>query len=338
MSEPVKNAEIEDVLSSIRRLVSEDQRKPAAPRPAEPSSLSERLVLTPALRVPDAVDEPEVSEVVAPEPDESFGPCEEFDAQGEREDSATDPEAEMADPEHSHDDDSHDAPGVDANQAADASEDEEAASDGAAHDALAAMLQGDQNEDDGNGEDLTEAADQNEPTAEEPVWADPDTTLYEAAAQADQSADTGDNAPSDGPDARPLGDKIAALEKVIAGTDDQWEPDDPGADDYAGTDVETLEWEDTDPDADEMPTPTQAAPEAAVVDAPYEDEPVDMADTLDPDLSREDALLDEEALRELVADIVREELQGALGERITRNVRKLVRREIHRALAVQELE
>ncbi|MEP2202700.1 hypothetical protein [Tateyamaria sp.] len=52
----------------------------------------------------------------------------------------------------------------------------------------------------------------------------------------------------------------------------------------------------------------------------------------------DDDVLDEEALRELISDIVREELQGALGERITRNVRKLVRREIHRALAAQDLE
>jgi hypothetical protein len=35
---------------------------------------------------------------------------------------------------------------------------------------------------------------------------------------------------------------------------------------------------------------------------------------------------------------VREELQGALGERITRNVRKLVRREIRLVLAVDELD
>lgn len=48
-------------------------------------------------------------------------------------------------------------------------------------------------------------------------------------------------------------------------------------------------------------------------------------------------LIDEEMLRDLVAEIVRQELQGALGERITRNVRKLVRREIHRALSAQEL-
>ncbi len=41
---------------------------------------------------------------------------------------------------------------------------------------------------------------------------------------------------------------------------------------------------------------------------------------------------------DLVAEIVREELTGDLGERITRNVRKLVRREIHRALLTREFE
>ena len=50
------------------------------------------------------------------------------------------------------------------------------------------------------------------------------------------------------------------------------------------------------------------------------------------------ATLDEEALRDIVTDIVREELQGVLGERITRNVRRLVRREIQRALAMRDLE
>lgn len=52
----------------------------------------------------------------------------------------------------------------------------------------------------------------------------------------------------------------------------------------------------------------------------------------------EPALLDEGALRELVAEIVREELQGGLGERITRNVRKLVRAEIQRAFAARDLD
>jgi len=39
-------------------------------------------------------------------------------------------------------------------------------------------------------------------------------------------------------------------------------------------------------------------------------------------------ILDEEALRDLVNDIVREELQGELGERISRNLRRLIRREL----------
>lgn len=56
------------------------------------------------------------------------------------------------------------------------------------------------------------------------------------------------------------------------------------------------------------------------------------------DLGEESRGLDEETLRDLVAEIVREELQGALGERITRNVRKLVRREIMRTLSVRDFD
>ena len=50
------------------------------------------------------------------------------------------------------------------------------------------------------------------------------------------------------------------------------------------------------------------------------------------------AKIDEASVRPLVAALIREELQGELGERITRNVRKLVRQEIQRALTVRELE
>ena len=52
----------------------------------------------------------------------------------------------------------------------------------------------------------------------------------------------------------------------------------------------------------------------------------------------DDSVLDEEVLREIIAQVVREELQGVLGQRITRNVRKMVRREIRLALAAEELE
>jgi hypothetical protein len=47
---------------------------------------------------------------------------------------------------------------------------------------------------------------------------------------------------------------------------------------------------------------------------------------------------DEQVLRDLVRDLIREELQGAFGERITRNVRKLVRAELNRVTAVTDTE
>lgn len=50
------------------------------------------------------------------------------------------------------------------------------------------------------------------------------------------------------------------------------------------------------------------------------------------------AVLDEAALQEIVRLMIREELQGDLGERITRNVRKLVRAEINRALVARDLD
>lgn len=67
-----------------------------------------------------------------------------------------------------------------------------------------------------------------------------------------------------------------------------------------------------DPQPDRLPT---AAPEA--------DDPAQ----IDPDL-----------LRDMVAEMVRQELQGVLGERITRNVHKLVRREINRAMAAKDFD
>ncbi len=61
-------------------------------------------------------------------------------------------------------------------------------------------------------------------------------------------------------------------------------------------------------------------------------------DDLDGLLDVGNVSLDEDALRTLVSDVVREELTGPLGERITRNVRKLVRREIYRILSSKEFD
>ena len=56
------------------------------------------------------------------------------------------------------------------------------------------------------------------------------------------------------------------------------------------------------------------------------------------DLDDSAAFVSEDLLREIVRDMIREELQGTLGERITRNVRKLVRVEISRALASRDFD
>ncbi|NBB99065.1 MAG: hypothetical protein GVY34_13025 [Alphaproteobacteria bacterium] len=48
-------------------------------------------------------------------------------------------------------------------------------------------------------------------------------------------------------------------------------------------------------------------------------------------------VIDEAALAEVVSRIVRQELQGELGERITRNIRKLVRAEVARELQMRNL-
>ena len=47
---------------------------------------------------------------------------------------------------------------------------------------------------------------------------------------------------------------------------------------------------------------------------------------------------EQDVLRDMVREIIREELQGGLGERITRNIRKLVRAEMARALATQTMD
>lgn len=106
-----------------------------------------------------------------------------------------------------------------------------------------------------------------------------------------------------------------------------------------------------DPDAppgDPSPTPAEAgqlpdAPSAGLSEeAPPAPVPTAVASLPEaaPDTPREadfvPPLPDEATLRALVAEAVRKELQGELGERLTRNLRKLVRREVMQALALRE--
>lgn len=96
-----------------------------------------------------------------------------------------------------------------------------------------------------------------------------------------------------------------------------------------------------DPDHGAEPSPGQDASDLRFFHSASQDrfDRPDYAGRDDPlELGEDEQFLDEEALRDLVVEIVREELAGALGERITRNVRKLVRREIMRALSARDFD
>ncbi len=390
MSKPVTNEEVEDVLSSIRRLVSEDRRplaglrNPAPQQSAEPTeqardAAADRLVLTPALRVAEPTREADAEP--APLDLGSVARQTWSDPEGER--SATPDQREAKD-----------APEIDALvqstlDAQDALADE--------HGDYGDESYWEVDDDDRMLDDgLTGHADDSEDfDAVGPL------DLYETPAQRDDAPTAAQMAPASaeeegaspedetaaGPGAQlaanprvlPLTAKIAALEAAVDKSKQEFEPD--GGEDgaLAGSDVPAMAWEDdTELDArgaplretEERPLSAKEidllgdidnfdfsmigkgdaaakletekpAAEGPVAEKPAAEKPGAEHARVAPIGSAfggDEQLMDEEALRDLVSEIVRAELQGALGERITRNVRKLVRREIHRALTAQELE
>ena len=92
--------------------------------------------------------------------------------------------------------------------------------------------------------------------------------------------------------------------------------------------------EDFDEDFDELSDPPFEDPLKVISEADPSFH-ADEEDTFEDDAP--EATYDQVMLRELVRDILREELSGALGEKITRNVRKLVRAEIAQALVARDL-
>lgn len=409
MSDPVTNAEIEDVLSSIRRLVSEDGR-PKLREAVEPvSSPEQKLVLTPALRVREPEPTPEDGEAemasdVAQERDAppTYAPDEDQiifadtnsvantrAGQSSEIDDETD-DRQMAPPDPDHDaevaaaetdsgDDIH--PDLQPDQASRPETAEQTRPNGEElSGGIDEVKSGDAadvepaDEADGSDQRIFRPTSDVSETPEIPEKASVESNpeeLENPDGHEDSDArtvpasgtgpdlvwpvrrpyQTSDFAVSDAADgqraARPsLGAKAAILEAAIGKTTDQWEPDDLGTDDYAGTPVKGMTWdEEASPDdtfeADATSSSESHRQKQDKDDAVIEErvpiagsaghEPLDLA-------AVGETVLDEDSLRELVSEIVRQELQGPLGERITRNVRKLVRREIHRALSIQELE
>lgn len=148
---------------------------------------------------------------------------------------------------------------------------------------------------------------------------------------------------------------IAELEAAVAASFDDWEAEEAGGvgvfragardpDDNAVPRAEVPEQPPEDADTAQVVAEVGEASRAAGADLGpasadvSEDDPesATQAVALDDLADDEEFLVDEAALRDLIAQIVREELRGTLGERITRNVRKLVRSEVARALASRD--
>ncbi len=278
--------DIEDVLSSIRRLLTEDARfAPDGELAAEVGNDGEldRLVLGPALRVPE--DEIATGADV-PGPDVSGLSVDNPRTEG----------TPLYDP-------------------ADTAEDEPASM-------LGRMVEEELGQVFGN------------------LSADTDDTRIEV------SEEGGDTEFADATGVRAddsFAQKISALEAVISQQTPRsgWQGDLPESEGanagYVAENVTQLHWEPEQVLHDDTPQPK--APERvdpAALAGPYTVPPE--AQSLRPAQQTQGTpdTLDAEALRPLVAALLREELQGPLGERITRNVRKLVRREIQRVLMSQE--
>ncbi|SIO04482.1 hypothetical protein [Vannielia litorea] len=371
MSDPMSNVEIEDVLSSIRRLVSENATRPrpaAAPDP-EPDLEDEpdALVLTPSLRVGEAAEagEEPADEAAGPAGPEDEAPdagaetaldaswaelagseagqsraadvaddallsrVAELESAFDDGDSFEPDGSEVAAPEEAYDwddDATEDAvidlstPDVPSGRLHFTRITPEA-DDVAATEEEPALAEADWDE-------TAEIEVEEEPAAEE-SWPEPEEdwtapelptpeendagatvtplvfrSSHRGAAAAQPVEDAEEIAPEPDPEPEPeevlereaLAEQDAALEGYVIGTE---------ARDAASDEDDHDPWHD---DEDDDTSVAAFAAEGAP------------------------AAIDEARLADLVAEVVRAELRGRMGERITQNVRKLVRREIARAL------
>ncbi len=297
MAGPLSSEEIEDVVSSVRRLVSNEQR----PRTLSRDLKAERLLLTPALRVV-----PETS------------PLSPLVLDAALQDVVQDPrDIGTPKPDLAAHDRSATAPVVPADAAVDLPAPEVAAGP---------------------------VFEDPEAEWEDEVWAEPGTvSLAELALGVEEAEVLAGPAPveimAEPPESE---DHVEARDEVGS----EWAEDGPipfvplrRRAEYLAARLAAGEVMDTPrPEADptviaevEVPMPLIGMP--AQEPGP-ERRPTELLDEDGTPLS----VLDEAALQEIVRLTLRAELQGDLGERITRNVRKLVRAEINRALMARDLD
>ena len=178
------------------------------------------------------------------------------------------------------------------------------------------------------------AATDGEPLVHDSKSSEPENDLARVMAEVarkETEAVDAEEVEAEAPEAAPVSVQAMSLKEIV--TDTVEDMSDDISDDIAEEAMAELTAPDTPPFVFRSQAGSRTEADHSFEYAPNDDD-AGKASRLTP----EEALLDEETLRDMVSEIVRQELQGALGERITRNVRKLVRREIHRALASQDLE
>lgn len=318
MSDPVKTSDVEDVLFSIRRLVSDAPDVEETPKSEETSASSDALFLTSAHRVHDPATEPEQVDLEdmttslshfrdavsgSEEASEPMPSIDEMFADKEPERRLHLSEVVTETPEAT-DEYIEDVAEEEPRQWA-SDPDVDKLSDFATPEDNFGTSE----------EDADTAEETTAETVPEDWMSDEETALsseFEESLQEDASEESASEAVE-------VADEHAVEDEDHAEFDDapvEHDEIEEIVEDDAGDDVED---------------------EAADVD---EGEAADTEETSNVvDLSDfDETLVDEDALRDMVAEIVREELSGELGERITRNVRKLVRREIHRAMMARDFD
>lgn len=379
MSDPAKSPEeIEDVLESVRRLVSDhgSHRVSAVPAPTEatqatPPRVGDALVLAPSLRVSDP-DDPWVpvavpkstssdalTLVVTPEAADdagapNSGPEQEMDSESDVLVADVMVEEPAPDVANWHPDDrlaSFDKVGnvtesEVSNERADGASDDPSMHDlgdligldGA--EPLTAEFESETGDDDwpetGAETALLTLVAKREPVRDVRETAEDDNDLPDPAGGEGDLARQEDAAFAVSEDAEQDG-AFEALEEIH----------DNSSADIAEMTAENAEFDDDarndshdHPEDAALEGPVQATvsemPDGRLTDTPIDD----FGDATSPFSFPEvdEGIIDEDTLRAMIVEVVREELQGVLGQRITRNVRKMVRREIRLALAVEELE
>lgn len=321
MSEQMTSRDIEDVLSSIRRLVSEDLR-PAPRGPAATGGESGKLLLTPAHRVvpaaagarneadaaPAAPQEPRVDLVLA-----ALGRALQPEQGGW--------EPETGDPSPLRLEDPIMTPAL-----------AEVPGLARARDGRAVSAPG------GPAPRAPTARSSQPASPPEIRVTDPNRETVAAPPGAEAPRETAAVAPDLPPAAPPAGASLAdilppAAEAVIEGEGaPAWAQLDPEEPAVAAPEPETPREAVRDPAwsaAAEAAARAELEANARASQGAFAAEDLDETDDMPS--------LDEETLRQIIREVLREELSGPLGERITRNIRKLVHQEIARALSLRDI-